>query len=312
MKWTEFRVHTKNEAVEAISNILHEAGASGVVIEDATDLTRGFDSPEGEWVELSPEDYPEEGVVVKSYFPESSHLQETVEGVQHSINELSHYGLDIGANVVTLSEVEEEDWAHAWKKYYKPVKVTSELTIAPSWENYTPFSSEEKVIELDPGMAFGTGTHPSTLLSLTALEETVQKQDEVIDVGTGSGILSIAAALYGAKNVRAFDVDEVAVRTAKENIELNGVSSTVLVEHKNLLADMKAQADVVVANILAEVILRLVNDARANLKTGGSFITSGIIRRKKEEVREALTAGGFEIVEVLEMEDWVTFIAKAV
>ncbi|KAB2493538.1 50S ribosomal protein L11 methyltransferase [Priestia endophytica] len=310
MKWSEICIHTTNEAIEPISNILHEAGASGVVIEDPTDLVKEYDTTFGEIYQLNSEDYPDDGVIVKAYLPLNSFLPETVDGIKESINGLLSYNFDLGLNKVTISEVHEEEWATAWKKYYHPVKISQRFTIVPTWEDYEPVSTDELIIELDPGMAFGTGTHPTTVMSLQALEATVQKGDTVIDVGTGSGVLSIGAALLEASHVRAYDLDEVAVKSARENIELNSVNEVVTVGQNNLLNDVEGQADIIVANILAEIIVRFVDDAYKLVKNGGTFITSGIIMTKKEEVKEALTKAGFLIEEVMVMEDWVAIIAK--
>ncbi len=310
MKWSEISIHTTNEAIEPISNILHEAGASGVVIEDPFELVKEREDQFGEIYQLDPLDYPNEGVIVKAYLPFNSFLAETVEEIKNSINNLVSYNIDIGENSVSVSEVYEEDWATAWKKYYHPVKISKRFTIVPTWEEYTPVQSDELIIELDPGMAFGTGTHPTTVLCIQALESTVRQGDHVIDVGTGSGVLSIAAAMLGAENVHALDLDVVAVESAKQNIELNKMEQNVTVSQNNLLEGIERSADVVVANILAEVILMFTDDVAKTVKKGGYFIASGIIKQKKDLVRDAIETVGFETVETLQMEDWVAFIAK--
>lgn len=313
MKWSEISIHTTNEAIEPISHILHEAGASGVVIEDPFELTKEREDQFGEIYQLNPDDYPEEGVIVKAYLPVNSFLGETVEAIKDSINNLILFNIDIGLNKVTISEVNEEEWATAWKKYYNPVKISEKFTIVPTWEIYNPVSSDELIIELDPGMAFGTGTHPTTVMCIQALERTVRPGDRVIDVGTGSGVLSIAAAMLRAEDVRAFDLDEVAVTQAKLNIKLNKVHNMVNVSQNNLLDGVEeGSADVIVANILAEVILRFTVDAARIVKPGGYFITSGIIQQKKDQVKEALVSSGFEITETILMEDWVAIISKRV
>lgn len=313
VKWSEISIHTTNEAIEPISHILHEAGASGVVIEDPFELTKEREDQFGEIYQLNPDDYPEEGVIVKAYLPVNSFLGETVDAIKESINNLIIYNIDIGLNKVTISEVNEEEWATAWKKYYNPVKISEKFTIVPTWEEYTPVSSDELIIELDPGMAFGTGTHPTTVMCIQAIERTVRPGDRVIDVGTGSGVLSIAAAMLGAEDVRAFDLDEVAVTQARLNIKLNKVHPSVTISQNNLLDNVEENsADVIVANILAEVILRFTDDAARVIKQGGAFITSGIIKQKKDQVKEALVNSGFEILETILMEDWVAIIAKRI
>ncbi|MGE6751998.1 50S ribosomal protein L11 methyltransferase [Rossellomorea sp. NPDC071047] len=310
MKWSEISILTTNEAIEPISNILHESGASGVVIEDPAELIKEREDMFGEIYQLNPDDYPSEGVLVKAYLPVNSFLGETVDEIKQGITNLVTYDIDIGENKVEISEVNEEEWATAWKKYYHPVKISDKFTIVPTWEDYTPVHSDELIIELDPGMAFGTGTHPTTVMCIQALERIVKKHDTVIDVGTGSGVLSIAAAQLAADNVRAYDLDEVAVRSARLNVKLNKVQQTVTVDANNLLNGVTGQADVIVANILAEIILRFTLDAFELVKPGGFFITSGIIQPKKQEVRDALESAGFIIEEIMVMEDWVAIIAK--
>ncbi len=289
MKWSEISIHTTNEAVEPIANILYEAGASGIVIEDSFDLNKDHPDQYGELYELNPDDFPEEGVIVKAYLPVNSFLGETVEQIKSAINNLLLFNIDIGLNKVTISEVHEEEWSTAWKKYYHPVKISSKFTIVPTWEEYEPVSSDELMIELDPGMAFGTGTHPTTVMSIQALEQTVKKDDIVYDVGTGSGVLSIASAMH---------------------IKINHIQDRITVKQNNLLDGITEPADVIVANLLAEIIVRFTDDAFRLVKDGGYFITSGIINQKRQEVEEQIIKAGFEIVETIMMEDWVTIVAK--
>ncbi|WHX85288.1 50S ribosomal protein L11 methyltransferase [Bacillus paralicheniformis] len=310
MKWSEICIHTTHEAVEPISNILHEAGASGVVIEDPLDLIKERENVYGEIYQLDPNDYPDEGVIIKAYLPINSFLGETVEGIKETINNLLLYDIDLGRNKITISEVNEEEWATAWKKYYHPVKISEKFTIVPTWEEYTPVHTDELIIEMDPGMAFGTGTHPTTVLCIQALERYVKEGDSVVDVGTGTGILSIASAMLRAKQVEGYDLDPVAVESARLNSKLNKVSDHIEIKQNNLLDGVEGEKDVIVANILAEVILRFTDQAYSLLKDGGYFITSGIIQQKKQEVKDALVKEGFTILEVLSMEDWVSIIAK--
>lgn len=310
LKWSEICVHTSNEAVEPISNILHEAGASGVVIEDPKDLVKERDTFFGEVYDLNPNDYPEEGVYVKAYLAVNSFLGEAIEEIKQSVDNLLVYDIDLGQNKITVSEVNEEDWATAWKKYYKPVKISEKITIIPTWEEYTPVFSDEIIIELDPGMAFGTGTHPTTVLSVQALERFVSKNDRVIDVGAGSGVLSIASVLLGANQVYSYDLDDVAVKSTLINAKLNNVEDRIHPKQNNLLENVDFKADIIVANILAEIIVRFVHDAYRILNPGGIFITAGIIQAKKKQVKDELVSAGFDCIEVNQMEDWVSIIAK--
>lgn len=310
MKWSELSIHTTNEAIESVSNILHEAGASGVVIEDSEDLMKEREDQFGEIWSLSPDDFPKDGVILKAYLPVNSFLGETVEAIKLAVNNLVTFDINIGANVVTISEVNEEEWATAWKKYYHPVKISQRFTIVPTWETYNPVSSDELIIELDPGMAFGTGTHPTTVMSLQALEKTVKAGERVIDIGTGSGVLAIGAALLGAREVHALDLDDIAVKAAGINVKLNKVQDRVTVAGGNLVDTIDEPGDVVVANILAEIIISFTDDAYKVVKPGGNYITSGIISAKKNDVKKALEGSGFVIEDIMMMEDWVTIISK--
>jgi len=310
VKWTEISLLTTNEAVEAVSNVFHEAGASGVVIEDSTEIEKERVDQFGEIYALNPNDYPTQGVVVKAYLPASSFLAETVEEIKLALANLKNFDINIGDQVLKTALVDEEDWATAWKQYYHPVKISERFTIIPTWENYNPVNTDELIIELDPGMAFGTGTHPTTVMCLQALEKVIKNGDTVVDVGTGSGVLAIGAALLGASKVHALDLDEVAVKSAIENVTLNKVDQVVEVYHGNLLDSVKEQSDVVVGNLLAEIIMSFTDDAFSIVKPGGKYITSGIIGFKKDDVKQALENSGFVIEEVLMMEDWVAIIAS--
>lgn len=310
MDWIELCIHTTNEAVEPISNILHEAGASGVVIEDVVDIQQDFETPFGEIYALSAEGYPEEGVFVKAYLAKTDAIDTEIANIKKDIEHLKTYQIDIGLNITTMKIINEENWAHAWKKYYKPAKVSERVVIVPEWEDYELESPDELKIILDPGMAFGTGTHPTTMLSIRSLEKYVKTDDIVIDVGCGSGVLSIGASILGAKDIYAFDLDEVAVNSTISNLALNGLENKVTVGQNNLLENIDLQANVIVSNILAEIIVKFVGDAWNNLVSGGLFITSGIIEPKKALVVEELERHGFKIIEVNQIEDWVSIVAQ--
>jgi len=288
-------------------------GASGVAIENQLDLNKKRATKFGEIYELNPSDYPEEGVFIKAYFSKQDQLfDEKVSQIQKKINELPDFQIDIGPNMIYLREVAETDWATAWKKYYDVVHVSDHVTIVPSWdfEKYEAKSKDEKVIKLDPGMAFGTGTHPTTKLSIQALEKFVNMNDSVIDVGSGSGVLSIASSLLGAKEVYAYDLDPVAVKSTMENSKLNGLEQVIYPIQKDLLKGAEHQADLIVSNILAEIIVQFIEDAWNNLKPDGFFITSGIISEKRLLVENALNAQGFTILEINHLDDWVSIVAK--
>ncbi|MBO0462388.1 50S ribosomal protein L11 methyltransferase [Enterococcus sp. DIV1298c] len=310
MKWNEVKIETASEAVEAVANILMEAGASGVAIEDSLDVENFKSDPYGEI--LTKEDFTtiEEGAIVMAYFPETIFLPEILPFIKERVTKLPEFGLAIGKNIVTVSEVEESNWATAWKKYYHPVRITRLLTVVPSWESYQTNDPLEKIITLDPGMAFGTGTHPTTSLTLQALESTLRGGERLLDVGTGSGVLSIAAKHLGAKEVYAYDLDEVAVRSAKENMDLNEVAKDVHVAANDLLKGIEIESDVIVANILADIILLMIPDAWRLLKQTGTLIVSGIIEEKKEMVLAAMEEQGFVVDQVFQQKDWYAIMLK--
>lgn len=310
MKWNEVKIETASEAVEAIANILMEAGASGVAIEDALDI-ENFQSDEyGEILDKETITSLKEGAYVAAYFPETIFLPEILPFIREEVAKLPEYGVAIGKNELTVSEVAEENWATAWKKYYHPVHISRYLTIVPSWEEYTPQHADEKIITLDPGMAFGTGTHPTTRLTLQALEVTLRGGETVLDVGTGSGVLSIASKYLGADEVHAFDLDDVAVQAAQENMDLNAIASDVQVSANDLLKGIDTPADIIVANILADIIVLMVPDAWRLLKQEGTLIVSGIIHEKKQMVIDTLEAQGFEVDQVFQQKDWYAIILK--
>ncbi|MFT8309994.1 MAG: 50S ribosomal protein L11 methyltransferase [Sporolactobacillus sp.] len=311
MRWSEICIHTTEEAIEPVTNVLYEAGAGGVVIEDSQDLQKTFQSDDGAEYSLDPADYPIEGVNVKAYLPVNSFLGETVEEIKQSLNNLLLYDIDMGDGRLTFSEHNEEEWATAWKKYYKPVRVGEHFYIAPTWEEFQPDDPNRKVIELDPGMAFGTGTHPTTVLCIEALEKYLSEHAEVLDVGTGTGVLSIAAAKLGAARVTAVDLDQVAVQSAKINVKLNKVQDVVSVSRNNLSDNVEGKYTIVVANLLAELVIRLAEGGVANLlQKDGKLIASGIIRPKKDQVEEALIKSGLRVIEELDSGDWVALVAE--
>ncbi|MCO7175674.1 50S ribosomal protein L11 methyltransferase [Sporolactobacillus kofuensis] len=311
MKWSEICIHTTEEAIEPVTNILYEAGAGGVVIEDSQDLQKEWPADAESTYSLDPADYPVDGVNVKAYLPVNSFLGETVEEIKQSVNNLLLYDIDLGEGRLTFSEHNEEEWATAWKKYYKPVSVGDKFYISPTWTDFHPEDKKRQVIELDPGMAFGTGTHPTTVLCIEALEDYLPNHADVLDVGTGTGVLSIAAAKLGAHHVLAVDLDSVAVQSATINVKLNKVQDIVSVRQNNLSDNITGTYDVVVANLLAELVIRLSEGGVADcIKKDGLLIASGIIKPKKELVAQALTQSGLQIIDERVSGDWVALVAR--
>jgi ribosomal protein L11 methyltransferase len=310
MKWNEVKIETASEAVEAVANILMEAGASGVAIEDSLDIENFQGDIYGEILDRETYTTLDEGAYVAAYFPETIFLPEILPFIKERVAKLPEFGLAIGKNEVTVSEVAEENWATAWKKYYHPVRISRYLTIVPSWEEYTPQHVDEKIITLDPGMAFGTGTHPTTRLTLQALEVAIRGNETILDVGTGSGVLSIASKYFGANDVYAFDLDDVAVQAAQENMDLNEVAKDVHVSANDLLKGVEIEADIIVANILADIIVLMIEDAWRLLKTTGTLIVSGIIEEKKQMVIDGMEAQGFVVDQIFQQKDWYAILLK--
>ena len=310
MNWLEVTVNTHSESVEVVSSILIESGSKGVSIEDPQDYYQLTDE-QLEWLKVQQKDlYETDTVIVKGYFQPSQWSKDSSNLLHEKLEEIKVYGLQTGPLSIQVKEVGEEDWANAWKQYYFPVRVTRFLTVVPSWIDYEKEQDDELLIELDPGLAFGTGTHPTTQLSLTALEQTIRGNESVLDVGTGSGVLSIASKLLGASKVTAFDIDEMATRVAKENIALNPTIGEIEVFENNLLVGVNQKSDLIVANILAEILLQMPEDAYLNLNDDGSLILSGIIESKANEVKEAYEKVGFTLVERMTMREWNCFIMK--
>ena len=309
MNWNELKITTTSEATELVAQLLIEAGSHGVSIEDPQDAVL-CDNSFGCITPDSQELYPEQSVSVSGYFHESIILNDVREHLQLHLDQLTAQNVLTGMERISVTTVTDEDWATAWKQYYHPVRITRFLTIVPSWESYQPATDDEKLIVLDPGMAFGTGTHPTTQLSLVALEQVMRGGETVLDVGTGSGVLSIAACALGAGSVYAYDLDEAATRVAQENIALNPYAATVTVQANDLLHQVNRPAHIIVANILADILLGLVEDAYHNLLPQGVLILSGIIENRYAVIRDAVLAVGFTIEQKLEQKEWITVICR--
>lgn len=309
MKWNEVIIITTSEAVDATANLLMDVGAGGTVVEDEMDFVLLQNDGLGQIKDEQAMPASNRDVLVKAYFSDSDAFTDTMQLIKEKMLQLKDVGLELGKFELIINDIKEEDWENAWKQYYHPIRLTRFLTIVPFWEEYEPEQTDEKVLLMDPGMAFGTGTHPTTRLAVEALELTMRGNEKIFDVGTGSGILSIAAKALGAGDVYAYDLDEVATRQAKKNIALNNLESEITVKENNLLTGVvDGQADIIVANILAEILLLMIEDAWNNLKDKGYFILSGIIFSKKEELETALEKQGFVIEQIKASKDWYCFI----
>lgn len=314
--WYEIKVKTTSEASEAVSNMLYEIGAEGVLIEDPNDPVY-TNSKASDWDYIDIEEVKMhleyDGAVVKCYFDgadvSGALLNEKVDHLKERLSQIESFGLDGGPLTVEIKELENTDWNSEWKKHYKPFEVGNKLVIKPSWEEYNE-KNDRFIIEIDPGGAFGSGTHETTSMCMEMLEENVTADVDVFDIGCGSGILGIAAAKLGAKSVVAVDLDEAAVMTTKENAQRNGVNTRFEVHHGDLMEVVTGKADIIVANIIADIIVLLSKDLRDFMKPEGLFIASGIIDDKIDFVVEGLEASGFEVVEVRRRGEWAAILAR--
>lgn len=303
--WQELIIHVHRDAEEAVSNLMIETGSHGVAISDSADYV----GQEDRFGELYPEVEQSEMIAITAYYPDTLDIEEVKADLAARLADLTDFGLETGQVSLESQELAEEDWADNWKKYYEPARITHDLTIVPSWTDYEA-TPGEKIIKLDPGMAFGTGTHPTTKMSLFALEQVLRGGETVIDVGTGSGVLSIASSLLGAKEIYAYDLDDVAVRVAQENIALNPGMDNIQVAAGDLLRGGDVEADVIVANILADVLIHLTEDAYRLVKDQGYLIMSGIISEKWDMVRASAEAAGFFLETHMIQGEWNACVFK--
>ena len=307
--WIEVRVITKSEALEPVSGIFYSLDCKGVAIEDPEDILGREQGPlTWDFADIPVLEHKGKVAVVKAYFAEEDNIEEILGYVNEKLVELKEMGIDLGEAKVEHEKMYEEDWANTWKQYYKPSKVGEKIVVKPIWEEYEQ-KEGELVVNLDPGMAFGTGTHETTRMCIQALEKYVKEESTVFDVGCGSGILAIAAAKLGAKLAVGVDLDPVAVESSIENVGYNNLNNIEIL-HGNLVEVIDGKADIVVANILAEIICILTDDVKRVMKDGGVFITSGIIHDRVDMVCEKLEATGFEVIEKNRDGEWNCIVAK--
>ena len=305
--WIEITIHTTNEASEIVESILLDYGSTGVAIEDPTTLEENLHDDFGTIVELSPTDYPEVGVIVKGYINELNFDDETFNRFKDELEQLGK-NINIGEFFkIETTTIQDSDWENSWKDYFDILNIGEKFVIVPTWREYE--NEEDKyVINIDPGMAFGTGGHETTSLCIKNLEKYVKPHDNVIDVGCGSGILSIAVSYLTDGNLKAVDLDKLAVDVSRENFALNNLENRIEVEESSLLTKETKKYDVIVANILAHIIELMLEDAYKLLEDSGYFITSGIIKDKKDELLEKMLKQGFKLVEETSDNEWYSFV----
>ncbi len=315
MKWKKYTLKTTTEAEDIISNMMMEAGIEGIEIEDKSPLTAL--EKEQMFVDILPDPPEDDGVAYISFYLESeTDQEEMLKRVREGLEEISRY-CPIGEGAIRASETEDKDWINNWKQYFHQFYV-DDILIKPSWEEIKPGDKDKLLIQIDPGTAFGTGMHETTQLCIRQLRKYLTAETELLDVGTGSGILSIVSLKLGAKHAAGTDLDVNAIQAVKENMEVNGIKpEQFAVTMGNLIDDKAVQDwagygkyDIVVANILAEVLVPLTPVVTGHLKPGGVYITSGIIGDKEETVIRAVEESGFRVVEVCHQGEWVSVTAR--
>lgn len=315
MKWNKFTLKTRAEMEDIVIAALAEAGVQGVEIEDRQPLTE-YDKQQM-FVDILPDMPEDDGVAYLNFYLEPEEDKEQIlADVKKALDELQEF-LDLGECTITESETEDKDWINNWKTYFKQFYV-DDILIIPSWEEVKEEDKDKMIIHIDPGTAFGTGMHETTQLCIRQLKKYVTPETELLDVGTGSGILSIIALKLGAKHAVGTDLDPCAVPAVEENKEANGIPAEAFdMMIGNIIDDKIVQDtvgyekyDIVTANILADVLVPLTPVIVHQMKPGGLYITSGILDVKEEVVKEAATAAGLEIVEVTHQGEWVSVTAR--
>lgn len=312
MEWMEIKVLTTTEAADLISEILLEMGSEGTVIEDRNDVFAN-QRPEGQWDIIDPAiaDRIGEDVKVSGFFPADERLGDALAALRERLRRLGETAgeLPLGKLEIVMNDFEDEDWSQSWKRTFQPVRLGEHFVVRPGWIE-CPLEAGDREIVIDPGLAFGTGTHETTGMCMALVEKYVRPGMTVIDIGTGSGILAIAAAHMGASRVLASDLDPVAARVAAENARDNGFGEAIETRCGDLLQVVDEAGDVVIANIIADAILQLVGPVRACIADGGVFISSGIAADRRAEVEAALTAAGYEILDAPVKGEWAAFAAR--
>lgn len=316
MKWIKIGIKTTTEAVDFISNLFDEIGLEGIQIEDNIPISE--EDKKAMFIDILPEIGPDDGTAfVSSYVEADRDIKQLVKEIEEGLEELKLF-VNLGEANILVEETDDEDWLHNWKAFFKPFRVAEDIVIKPTWEELEERKEGDFIIEIDPGTAFGTGAHETTKLCILGLRKYITKETKLLDIGCGSGILSIIGLKLGAKSAVLTDIDPAALIATNENLKVNQLSEqTYCVLQGNIIEDSILQNkvgigvyDIVVANILADVIIPLSKEVGQHLKEDGIFISSGIIYTKKQEVQEALIENNFHIIETNEMGDWVSFVAK--
>ena len=326
MKWIKFKIKTLTEAEDIIISTLYDIGLEGAQIEDKIPLTAW--EKEQMFVDIPPVSAEDDGIAYLSFFVEEKEdgslnvngvptdRETIVAQIEQELEELRFF-MEIGEGSILVTETEDIDWINNWKQYFHQFYI-DDLLVIPSWEEVKEEDRNKKILHIDPGTAFGTGMHETTQLCIRQIKKYLTPETELLDVGTGSGILAILALMYGAKHAVGTDLDPCAVEATSQNMEANGISEGLFqMMIGNIITDKEVQNqvgyecyDIVVANILADVLVPLTPVIVHHMKKGGIYITSGIINTKEETVREVMEAEGLEILEVTYQGEWVSVTAR--
>lgn len=322
MDWIEVFVATSKEGLEPVEGVLYQCGLNGLMIHDEQDFQEFLENPNREWDYVADElveEKQEQTTGITFFLRDNLYGREQLSQIKSALRSVkeTEKELELGSLDVTMKNVAEEDWANNWKKYFKPFPVGDKIMIKPSWEELKE-ETDKIILKIDPGHIFGTGTHETTQLCMELIEKYVKKDDMVLDIGCGSGILSIAALLLEAKEADAVDIDPNAIQIAYENSDRNNIPREKYhVKAGNILEDTALQAaysgkkyDLVAANIVADVIIALTKQVPDYIKDGGVFLCSGIITERKEDVLEALKGAGFTVLDIKEKTSWVAIAAR--
>ncbi len=315
MRWNKFTIKTKTEAEDIVIATLADIGIEGAEIEDKVPLSES--DKKQMFVDILPDGPADDGIAyLNFYLDENADVDSILADVQRELDELREF-MDIGEGSIEVSMTEDKDWINNWKEYFHQFYV-DDILITPSWEEVKAEDKDKMIIHIDPGTAFGTGMHETTQLCLRQLKKYVTDRTELLDVGTGSGILSIAALKLGAKHAVGTDLDPCAMSAVQENLAANGIPASAMhfllgniIDEKDIQDAVGYEKyDIVTANILAEVLLSLTPVIVNQLKHGGIYITSGIIEEKETAVVDAVKASGLELLEVTRQKDWVSVTAR--
>lgn len=323
MKYIEFKVHSEKQGIELITAMLMAKGIDGIMVDDPDDMEDILTKKNEYGWDYIDDDLKkdlEREPVISIYLDDSDEGREKLSQIKEAIFSLKEkvqkgeFGKNMRLGSLQTEEryVDDNDWKYKWKEYFKPCRITNKITVKPTWENYDACDGE-LVIEIDPGMAFGTGTHETTSLCMKLMEKYIGSdayEKKVLDVGCGSGILSIGAALLGCKDVVGIEIDEDAVRVAKENVTTNNVGEHVRIIKGDLIYGVDFKADIIVANLMADLVVKLCESARDHLIKGGVFISSGILIEKRNQVAEKIMQAGFDILEIREDGEWCAIAAE--